>query len=103
MRYLATFALAAAAFAQQQQPQIPHIGFVYPAGGRQGASLELTVGGQFLNNADQVIEIGPSPGYVSVEIDVDQRVPEHIGDSGVTRQVGELLRGVRQSYPMAIG
>jgi hypothetical protein len=33
------------------QPLAPHIGYVYPAGGRQGSTVELTVGGQYLNNA----------------------------------------------------
>jgi hypothetical protein len=42
----------------QQQPQIPHIGFIYPAGGRQGSTLELTVGGQFLNNANEAYVTG---------------------------------------------
>ena len=27
----------------------PHVGYVYPAGGRQGATFEVTVGGQFLD------------------------------------------------------
>ena len=58
MKPLAALALAVAAFAQQQQPQIPHIGFIYPAGGRQGASLEITVGGQNLMDANQVFITG---------------------------------------------
>src|ERR1035437_6861333 len=32
-----------------QQQQIPHAGYVYPAGGRQGTTFEITVGGQFLD------------------------------------------------------
>ena len=28
----------------------PHLGYVYPAGGRQGATFQITVGGQFLAN-----------------------------------------------------
>lgn len=38
----------AAAFAQAQ-PQRPHIGYVYPAGGRQGTTLTVSVGGQNLS------------------------------------------------------
>ncbi|MBM3498033.1 MAG: hypothetical protein FJX74_05115 [Armatimonadetes bacterium] len=30
----------------------PHIGYVYPAGGCQGTTFRVTVGGQFLRNAD---------------------------------------------------
>ena len=39
---------AAFAFALAAQPQQPHAGYVYPAGGRQGAAIEVRVGGQFL-------------------------------------------------------
>jgi len=33
------------------QPSSPHIGYVYPAGGRQGGVFQVAVGGQYLNNA----------------------------------------------------
>ncbi len=42
--------LSGAAVAQQQ---IPHIGYVYPAGGRQDTTFEVTVGGQFLTGASE--------------------------------------------------
>ena len=58
MKPLAALALAVTAFAQQQQPVIPHIGYIYPAGGRQGASLEITIGGQNLTDANQVYITG---------------------------------------------
>ena len=32
------------------QQNAPHIGYVYPAGGRQGEAIEVEVGGQFLDN-----------------------------------------------------
>ena len=50
----AVAALASALSAQQQRPQIPHAGYVYPAGGRKGASIEVRVGGQFLDGASAV-------------------------------------------------
>ncbi len=43
----------AAAFAQQQ-PVPPHIGFAYPAGGRQGTTFEVTLGGQNVAGAYEV-------------------------------------------------
>ena len=43
----------AAALAAQQRPQVPHAGYVYPAGGRQGASIEVRVGGEFLDDASK--------------------------------------------------
>jgi hypothetical protein len=42
--------LAAAPAARAQQPP-PHLGYVYPAGGRQGTTLEVTLGGQRLQGA----------------------------------------------------
>lgn len=41
----------------QQQVPTPHIGYVYPAGGRPGETVEVKVGGQFLQN--------PSGAYLS--------------------------------------
>jgi hypothetical protein len=45
--------LAFPAFAQQQ-PVPPHIGFLYPAGGRQGTTYEAIIGGQNLGGAYEV-------------------------------------------------
>ena len=54
-------AVAAAAFASvlaaQQPLPIAHAGYVYPAGGQRGSSVEVRVGGQFLT--------GASSAYVS--------------------------------------
>jgi len=43
--FFALLLLASAAHAQQQTP---HIAYVYPAGGRVGATFQIVVGGQFL-------------------------------------------------------
>ena len=53
MKFLASCLFLAAAFAQQQ-PVPPHIGFAYPAGGRQGATFEVTLGGQNVAGAYEV-------------------------------------------------
>ena len=37
----------------------PHIGYVYPAGGRQGASFQVKVGGQLLDGVTNVHVSGP--------------------------------------------
>jgi len=42
--------LAPAAWAQQQAPRI---GYVFPAGGRQGTTFQVTLGGQFLEGASE--------------------------------------------------
>jgi hypothetical protein len=49
--------LAVCAFGQQQQA-IPHIGYVYPAGGRQDTTFQVTVGGQFLQGASDALVSG---------------------------------------------
>ena len=47
---------------QAQRPQLtardPHIGYVYPAGGQRGSEFDVTVGGQYLNNATDVYVSG---------------------------------------------
>jgi hypothetical protein len=59
---LLTFAVAASA-----QPASPHIGYVYPAGGREGAVFTVAVGGQFLNNATNAYISGPGVQAVVVD------------------------------------
>ena len=54
----AVFALAMTGTAPAQE-FAPHIGFVYPAGGKQGTTFEVTVGGQYL--------VRPTSGIVSGE------------------------------------
>src|ERR1035437_8884361 len=51
-----TLALAFTLTAQQQQ--MPHPGYVSPAGGRQGTTFEITVGGQFLDGAKSALVSG---------------------------------------------
>ena len=36
----------------QTAPKDPHIGYVYPTGGRQGTDFEVTVGGQYIKEAN---------------------------------------------------
>jgi len=44
--------------AARAQQRLPHIGYVYPAGGRQGTTFEVTIGGQYLNFATNVFVSG---------------------------------------------
>lgn len=44
-------------FAQTAQKD-PHIGYLYPAGGRQGETVRVYVGGQFIRGAKQVMVTG---------------------------------------------
>jgi len=45
-------------FAAQAQPNSPRIGYVFPAGGRVGATVELKVGGQFLEGVTNAFVTG---------------------------------------------
>ena len=49
---LAMAVLAAPAALGQAGRQGPRVGFAYPAGGRQGETFEVTVGGQFLKDSE---------------------------------------------------
>jgi hypothetical protein len=54
-RTVAAFAVAlAAAPPAPAQQREPHIGYLYPAGGRQGTTFEITVGGQYLEGVSAV-------------------------------------------------
>ncbi len=41
------------------QIRVPRVGYVYPAGGQQGTTFQVTVGGQYLNNASSAFVSGP--------------------------------------------
>ncbi len=62
---LVTF-LAAVSAARGQQSS-PHIGYVYPAGGRQGTSIQVTVGGQFLTGVTKAFVSGAGVRATVVE------------------------------------
>ena len=49
----------------QQNP--PHIGYIYPAGGRQGTTFEVVVGGQYLNGVTNVFATGTGVHAVVLE------------------------------------
>ncbi len=46
--------LSITAFSAAQGQEKPRIGYVYPAGGRQGATFQVTLGGQFLRNITRI-------------------------------------------------
>ena len=51
--------LASPALLCGQQQNLPHIGYVYPAGGRQGTSFQVTLGGQYVNTVTNAFISGP--------------------------------------------
>jgi hypothetical protein len=60
----AVIAAAPAVWAQQFRPST---GYVYPAGGRQGAEFEVTLGGQFLDGIEQAFVSGEGVRATVVE------------------------------------
>ena len=69
-----------------QQQQIPHAGYAYPAGGRQGTAFEITVGGQFLDGVKSAIVSGAG---------VEATVVEHVKPL-TPAQAGELRDQVKE-------
>ena len=68
-----TCALAISALrGQQAQQGDPHAGYAYPAGGRQGTTVELQIGGQFLDGATDVLISGS--GVQATVTNVDKPV-----------------------------
>ena len=55
---VALLAILPDARGQQRRQRVPRIGYVYPAGGRQGATFQVTVGGQYLSGATGAIISG---------------------------------------------
>jgi hypothetical protein len=45
----------------------PHIGYIYPAGGRQDTTLQITVGGQYLDGVSRAYVSGDGVGATVVE------------------------------------
>jgi hypothetical protein len=60
------FVIAGARVASAQQ-NAPHIGYVYPAGGRQGDTFQVTVGGQYLASTDKAYISGGGVQVKNVE------------------------------------
>lgn len=86
---LAILVVAPNAWAQRMPlgPRDPHIGYVYPAGGQQGTTLEITVGGQFLDGASDVIVSGKG---------VEATVTKHTKPL-TQKQINELRQKVQEA------
>jgi hypothetical protein len=53
--------------------QVPHIGYVYPAGGRQGTTFEVKIGGQYLTGVSRVHVSGTGVQATPTEQSTGQR------------------------------
>ena len=85
-RWLVLLVVAPLVVAQQFTP---HVGYVYPAGGRPGATFEVTVGGQYLDGVNTVFVSGSG---------VEAKIVKHIKPMGFTafqdlrKEVQELTK-----------
>jgi len=57
-----------------QQSTDPHLGYIFPAGGQRGTSLEAVVGGQFLDGTTEALVSGGS-GVVATVLRVNKPFP----------------------------
>lgn len=79
--------LAASTSAQQpRQSNDPRVGYVYPAGGQQGTTFTVAVGGRFLDGVDEVIVSGE--GVTAKVVSLDKPLPQ--------RKIVELREKLRQ-------
>ena len=78
-----------AAVPMARAQQTPHIGYIYPAGGRQGATVDVTVGGQFLN--------GVSGAHISGK-GVTATIVKHIRpvSRGQLNKLGQKVREIQK-------
>ena len=97
--WLSVLGLAVLAVAQataHAQPR-PYIGYVYPAGGRQGTTVQIRLGGQNLDGVDAVWVSGTG---------VQAKVTEYfrrLGNQEMTllrEQLTELRRGPKGARPL---
>jgi hypothetical protein len=107
--YWLALTFAGLALAQQPQPQIPHIGYVYPAGGRQDTTFEVSVGGQFLQGASEAYISGDgvratvekyvrplNPGQANTLREEMQKLNEKRTTSALTPAEERRLAEIRQ-------
>ncbi len=62
------------AVSAEAQPAAPRIGYVYPAGGRQGATFQVTIGGQSLDGVTNAFISGD--GVQAVVVDFNKPMPQ---------------------------
>lgn len=89
---IAIVAAAPAAFGQAR----PYIGFVYPAGGRQGETFQIRLGGQGLEDANAVYVSGPG---VTAKVTQCNRVLNNQETALLSEQVRILKRSRTNAAP----
>ncbi len=103
------------------QSRTPHIGYVYPAGGRQGDTFQIEIGGQYLDGASNVYVSGggvratviehikPLAGQLSNELRLRTRELQKKGtDAAGFKEMAEIQKKIRRQLqpeclPRALG
>lgn len=88
---LIAFALSFTAPAHAQRG--PRINYIYPAGGKQGTSFEVTIGGQFLDNPTGVIS---SDSGVTAQIVEHDKPPPQTALSDIRDKLREMQSKMRE-------
>jgi hypothetical protein len=97
-RVSAFSALFSLCTALAQQPALsPHAGYVYPAGGRQSSTTEITVGGQALQGVNNAYLSGPG---VRVSV-LDYERPMTPAQATTLREEAQKLNEKRTANPAA--
>jgi hypothetical protein len=79
----------------QNAAKDPHVAYIYPAGGKQGTSFDLVVGGQYVREAE---EAHVSGGGVKVKIGKWYR-PLSIGESAaINRKLRDTQEKLEEAY-----
>src|ERR1035438_7209059 len=85
-------------FASAVQAQVrPYIGFVYPAGGQQGTTFQIKLGGQGLDGVDQIFVTGAGVTAKVLEYDRPLNPQE---TTLLNEQLKELKRGKAEGASM---
>ena len=97
-RYLmaALFVALATVPMVQAQPNAPHAGYAYPAGGRQGETIRVTVGGQFLERTANVYVSGRGIQAKVIEC-IKPLTPKQIND--LRERLDEFARSRKTPKP----
>jgi len=103
-------AVAPAPAVAQTAPTNPHLGYAYPAGARQGTTVQVLVGGRYLDGAGSVIVSGRGVQgrFISVDKPVNgrqltdlrekaQELQKKLPDPAVRRELVELRQKIGDS------
>jgi hypothetical protein len=98
------FALLMLAAVLVEADVLPHIGYVYPAGGRPGETVTVTIGGQYIKETDRIVISGRTMESEILEYtyEVDQKKNNNLRnmkekiEAAMTNDLDEVTRSQMQ-------